>query len=81
MILNLDINSVLIVLCNLYVPNLDDLDFFKTLTNAYLPTRIRKYYYGDDFNFIVTNLLNYLNRHSKNWKVKNYFVNWAEKSS
>ena len=33
---------------------------------------------GHDFNVIVTNLLECLNRHSNNWKARNYFVHWAE---
>ena len=38
-------SSVSIALCNLYVPYVDNLDFFRTLTNAHWHIRITKYYY------------------------------------
>ena len=33
---------------------------------------------GDNFNFIVTNSQDCLNRNSMSWKVRSYFVDWGE---
>ena len=74
----MDINSVPIVLCNLYAPNVDDLDFFKTLTLHSDTVELGNIMMGGDFNFIVTTSLDCLSRHSNNWKVRHYFVDWAK---
>ena len=71
-------HSVPIVLCNLYIPNVDDLDFFKTLTMHINTLELEYIIMGGNFNFIVTNSLDYLNRHSNNWKVRNCHVYLAE---
>ena len=77
-ILTLDINSVPFVLCNLYAPNVDDLDFFKTWTVHIDTLELGNIIMGGDFNFIVTDSMDCFNKHFNNWKVGNYFVEWAE---
>ena len=67
----MDINSVPMVLCNLYAPNIDDLDFFKTLTMHIAILELETIVLDGDFIFIVTYSLD-------NWKTRNYFVDWAE---
>ena len=77
-ILTLEINSVPMFLCNLYVPNVDDLDFFKTLTVHMDALELENIIMDGNFNFIVTNPLDCLNRYSNNWKMRNYFVDWTK---
>ena len=72
----MNINSVPVVLCNLYAPNVDDLDCFETLTMHIDTLDLENIVMGGDFNF-VTNSLECLNRHSNNWKMRKYFVDWA----
>ena len=70
----MDVNSVPIVLCNLYAPNVNDLELFKKLTIHIDTLVLETIIMGGDFNFIVTNSLAGLHRHSNNWNERNYFV-------
>ena len=65
-------------MCNLCAPNNDDLDFFTTLTMHIDTLQLEDIIIDSYFNFIVTNSLEILNRHSNNWKVRNCFIDWAE---
>ena len=76
--LTLNINSVSIVLCNLYAPNVDDLDFFITLTVHIDTIELENIIMGAVFNLMVTNSLDCLNRHSNNWKVRTHSVDCTE---
>ena len=67
-----------IVLINTYAPNVDDLDFFKTLTMHIDTLKLEIIIMGCDFNIAGTFSLDCLNRYSNNQKVRNYFVDWAE---
>ena len=77
-ILTLDIDSVPIVLWNVYAPNVDDLDLFKIFKMHINTLELENIIMGCDCNCIFTNSLDSLNTHSHNWKARNYFVDWAE---